>query len=84
LITKDEVLISDSTLVINESVFNDLLMALLHMAQVKPLACKVADLNCAEADTPINRHVKKKNFFIETHLVIEKIAAENGQLSAAL
>jgi hypothetical protein len=52
-------------------------MALLHIAQVKPLACKVADLNCAEADTPTNRHMKKKNFFIEIHLVIEKIAAEN-------
>jgi hypothetical protein len=34
------------------------------MAQVKPLACNVADLNCAEADKPTNRHIKNKSFFI--------------------
>lgn len=75
---KEDVLISDSTLEINESVFSDLLMALLHIAQVKPLACNVADLNCADADKPTSSDMKNKNFFIEIYLVIEEIAAERN------
>jgi hypothetical protein len=42
---------------------SDLLMALVHMAQVNPLACNVALLNCARAATIDNTNPIKKIIF---------------------
>src|SRR5688572_7483991 len=49
LMSNEDVLIFGFTDSTNGSLSNAILMALVHMAQVKPAAVRLADLNCADA-----------------------------------
>src|SRR5688572_20242315 len=64
-IAKEEFLISDFTDSTNDTFCRALFTALLHMAQVSPVACSVALLNCAfETKANDNTNMRNNNFFI--------------------
>jgi len=70
LISNEEVLILALTDSIKGSLSSAILIALVHIAHVKPAAVRLADLNCAEAENEIKSAAMMIIFFIQLFYII--------------